>query len=294
MFSGSFCLLATVPRLEYPARKSNICLTPECVHAASEFLYNLSPDYKNIDPCTDFEEMVCGGWRDRHDLREDQGDAFTGTIMSDNSQLLLKHILEAPYPKDSSHSFYSPQQLTVMRRSVDEENFDLMKSAYDACLDEETINEKGIAPLMAVLHQIQQTFPVGAETSATTERSNRGVSAHAVDLRDTILLLSKYGISALVATGTGADDKDPDTVVAEVAPPWRIGLPSKERYEDEKLVKRYEMVLEQVCSALGRGRDCEITSDVVDFEKKLAAASPSTQEREDVTVRPLWFLWKYQ
>jgi len=64
-------------------------------------LYNLSPDYKIIDPCTNFEELVCGGWRDRHDLREDQGDAFTGTIMAENSQLLLKHILEAPYPKDS-------------------------------------------------------------------------------------------------------------------------------------------------------------------------------------------------
>ncbi len=82
--------------------RAELCLTPACVHAASEILYNLSPDYKNIDPCDNFEELVCGGWRDRHDLRADQGDAFTGTIMSENSQLLLRHILEAPYPTDSS------------------------------------------------------------------------------------------------------------------------------------------------------------------------------------------------
>jgi len=74
------------------------------VHAASEVLYNLSPQYKELDPCDDFEELVCGGWRDRHDLRADQGDAFTGTIMSENSQMLLRHILEAPYPKDSEVS----------------------------------------------------------------------------------------------------------------------------------------------------------------------------------------------
>jgi hypothetical protein len=71
------------------------------VHAASELLYNLSPDYKTLDPCDNFEELVCGGWRDNHDLRADQGDAFTGTIMSEKSELLLRHILEAPYPKDS-------------------------------------------------------------------------------------------------------------------------------------------------------------------------------------------------
>lgn len=81
--------------------KVPLCLTPACVHASSEILYNLSPEYKNLDPCDDFEELVCGGWDERHDLRPDQGDAFTGTIMSENSQMLLRHILEAPYPEDS-------------------------------------------------------------------------------------------------------------------------------------------------------------------------------------------------
>ena len=79
-------------------------MTPACVHASSEILYNLSPKFTDIDPCTDFEELVCGGWKERHDLRPDQGDAFTGTIMSENSQLLLRHILEAPYPMLSIYS----------------------------------------------------------------------------------------------------------------------------------------------------------------------------------------------
>lgn len=90
-------------RLHDP-EESGICMTPECVHAASEILYNLSPEYKKIDPCTDFEELVCGGWRERHDLRVDQGDAFTGTIMSETSQTLLRHILEASYPETSAVS----------------------------------------------------------------------------------------------------------------------------------------------------------------------------------------------
>ena len=92
------------PPHPHPHPKTPVCQSPACVHASSEILYNLHPQYKELDPCTNFEELVCGGWDDRHDLRPDQGDAFTGTIMSENSQMLLRHILEAPYPDNSDVS----------------------------------------------------------------------------------------------------------------------------------------------------------------------------------------------
>jgi endothelin-converting enzyme len=97
--------MLSAPQTKKPESESTVCLTPACVHASSEILYNLSPNYKEIDPCSNFEELVCGGWDDRHDLRPDQGDAFTGTIMSENSQMLLRHILEAPYPNESKVSY---------------------------------------------------------------------------------------------------------------------------------------------------------------------------------------------
>ncbi|KAM0275049.1 hypothetical protein ACHAQH_007610 [Verticillium albo-atrum] len=235
--------------------KDDVCLTPACVHAASEILYNLSPDYKKLDACTDFEELVCGGWRDRHDLRSDQGDAFTGTIMAENSQLLLRHILEAPYPKSAESD------------SADEGNFNKMKSAYDACLNEDAIKSSGIKPLKQTLDKLADVFP-----SDTTK-----------SLEDAILFLHKYGIAPLVAAGTGADDRDPDTVVISVSPPWNFGLPSKERYEDEKLLEKYRNVTIEVLDLIYPGGDKAKFSQVIDLEKKLAAASPSTEEREDVT-----------
>ncbi|KAF2710379.1 zincin [Pleomassaria siparia CBS 279.74] len=250
-------------------KKTELCLTPACVHAASEILYNLSPDYKELDPCNDFEELVCGGWRDRHDLRADQGDAFTGTIMSENSQLLLRHILEAPYPKDSAHSYFSPMQLQTVAKPADEENFDKMKAAYDACLNEDKIKSIGAEPLLQVLEEIKKTYSVATSDS------------HAI--KDTVLLLAKYGVTALVSTGTGADDTDPDTVVVSVGAPWSFGLPSKERYEDDKLVEKYRGVVVEVLSALFPDQDKASFAGVVDLEKKLAAASPSEEDREDVT-----------
>jgi len=293
VLSAGWLWLRGIPSVVIPGSRSSrddgdLCLTPACVHAASELLYNLAPNYEELDPCTDFEELVCGGWKDRHDLRPDQGDAFTGTIMSENSQLLLRHILEAPYPKDSSvgkhgfvcwtlltvvqHSYFSPMQLGAATRSADEENFDKMKAAYEACLDEQTIKTVGLYPLGKIIDYVKKIFPA----------SGPGQDGQ----KEPILFLAKHGIYGLLAPGVGADDTDPDTVVVSVSPPWRIGLPSKERYKDEKLVKKYQDVIVSVLSALSPEANKESMNKLVEFEKRLAAASPSTEEREDVTVGP--------
>jgi endothelin-converting enzyme len=152
-------------------------------------------------------------------------------------------------------------QLQTVQKSVDEQNFDKMKAVYDACLDEDRIKGIGAAPLLKVLDEIKQAYPAG----------------------DAVLLLARYGVTGLIATGTGADDRDPDSVVVSVAAPYSFGLPSKERYEDEKLVEKYRSVTVDVLSALYPDAKKESFSKIVDLEKKLAAASPSTEDREDVT-----------
>ncbi|USP78574.1 hypothetical protein yc1106_05848 [Curvularia clavata] len=267
-------ILYGLPRASYEPtgdyrEDSELCLTPACIHAASEVLNSLSPQYQELDPCDNFEELVCGGWKERHDLRADQGSIFTGTVMYENSQMLLRHILEAPYPKDSQHSYFSPMQLASISKSIDEENFDKMKAVYDACLNEDQIKSVGVSPLVRILEEIKKAYPIGASES------------HSV--KDAILLLAKYGISGLVSSGAGADDTNPDVVVVSVGAPWSFGLPSKERYEDDKLVEKYRDVTVQVLSALFPEQDKATFASIVDLEKKLAAASPSEEEREDVT-----------
>lgn len=107
-----------------------------------------------------------------------------------------------------------------------------------------------------------------------------------IALSDAILHLSKLGVTALVSTGTGADDKDPDTVVVSVSNPYRIGLPAKELYGDENTLKKYEEVITQVISALevSASDGIEIYHGVVEFEKQLAAASPDAEDSNDVEV----------
>jgi endothelin-converting enzyme len=164
-------------------------------------------------------------------------------------------------------------QLKAVEKSADEENFDKMKAAYDACLNEDHIKSVGAKPLMEALSDIQKVYPA-------SDSKNSGEHA----LKNAIHALTKYGITSLVSTGVGADDTDPDTVVVSVSAPYSFGLPSKERYEDDKLVEKYRSVAVEVLSSLYPDQDKDLFAKVIDLEKKLAAASPASEDRDDVTV----------
>ncbi|KAH8820011.1 peptidase family M13 [Xylogone sp. PMI_703] len=277
---------------------ADVCLTPACVHASSEILYNLSPNYKELDPCEDFEELVCGGWSARHDLRPDQGDMFTGTIMSENSQILLRHILEAPYPSDSKHSSFSPAQLLTTLSSVDQQNFEKLKAGYDACMDEATLKDLGSKPLVEVVRDLLAFLPVrGGKKDVIGKKPDEHISG-AFDF------LARIGVTSLVAVGVGADDKDPDTIVLQVAAPYSIGLPAKDYYNDEDVVSKYEATIAEVTDLFHKNVNREgfslfdvddysnvegktpgqvFAHDLVEFEKQLASASPDAEDQNDVT-----------
>jgi hypothetical protein len=173
-------------------KKISTCQTAACVHAASEILYNLDPNYAQFDACTQFDDMVCGGWRQRHDLRPDQGDMFTGTIMAETSKTVLRHILE----QGTSVSLSS---------AADQENFNKLKDDYDSCTDERTLQRDGIKPLQGIANQIKAIFPAtvdrigqSAFPKLETGRQKGVIFDGANQLTDTLLFLIKLDIAAFL------------------------------------------------------------------------------------------------
>ena len=73
--------------------------------------------------------------------------------------------------------------------------------------------------------------------------------------------------------------------------PNSFGLPSKEYYLNEKVVVSYTAMLEEVAEELEKESKNEVSllskhftaKDVVNLEKRLAAASPDEEVREDIT-----------
>ncbi|KAF7715646.1 Endothelin-converting enzyme [Penicillium ucsense] len=238
-----------------PESSKAICQTPECVHAASEILYSLDPNYKDIDPCTNFDQYVCGGWRERHDMRADQGSIFAGTIMVENSQTRLRHILErsdAPAKEDA-------------------ENFGKLKAGYEACLNESAIRDRGIKPLTNLLGKLQDVYSMGKTDHPTS---------HA-ELTDAIIFLMKSGAEAFVSPGVSPDDRDPDNVTIFVSPPRRIGLPAREYYNNTETVADYTDALKLVLKNFGGNN--KIAKEIVALEKQLADITPDTAAQEDIT-----------
>jgi endothelin-converting enzyme len=195
----------------------SVCTSAACVHAASGILYNLDPAYAQLarvkypsnaaspsylntitkdlssDACTDFNQLVCGGFGLHHDLRPDQSDMFTGTLMVEDSQTILRHILEGDASKISSK---------------DRPNFEKLKADYDSCMDEKTIKELGLKPLREVIDRVKVFFstPEAAWKTSPVRSSDgqRGVSyTSANNLTHALLYMAKLEISGLVSGGIG-------------------------------------------------------------------------------------------
>lgn len=167
--------------------------------AAAELLQDMSPRYHEIDPCTRFDRFVCEGWEERHDLRADQGSSFTGTIMEENSQQTLRHLLESP--------FVDNHQLVELSSSTEMLLFEKIQDAYDACMDEKKIKELGSGPLLQILRIVDQLFPAARpqvilETLTELHGQNSEVDLlHKAQnhLSNTIVYLERIGVTALVS-----------------------------------------------------------------------------------------------
>lgn len=147
---------------DYDYEESDVCLTPECVLASAELLTSRSPNYASIDPCTDFRSYMCEGFDNTHDLRPDQSDVGSFSVLAERGQSLLRHILEAPMPKSTfSESL-----------SVDEDNFDKLRDAYDACLNESAIAEINVTPLNETVQMVLQFFEADKDTKKSLSEAN--------------------------------------------------------------------------------------------------------------------------
>jgi endothelin-converting enzyme len=151
-----------------------------------------------------------------------------------------------------------------------------MKTAYNSCMDVDLLGRLGAAPLMPVLNQIARNFPVQPQLFA-----NAAQSPHT---RDTILDLARLGTTALVALDAGADDRNPDEVAVIISTPFSIGLPTDKHYFDEALVEKYRKTVANVLSALFPQNGHNDANGVVEFEKKLAAIYPPSEDRSNITV----------
>ncbi|KAI5862199.1 hypothetical protein GGS23DRAFT_110969 [Durotheca rogersii] len=76
-------------------RQHCMCIIINVGPHASAKLYNLSPNFKNIDPCTNFGEMVYGGFRERNVIPQYEISLESNRVIDEPNSILMKDILES-------------------------------------------------------------------------------------------------------------------------------------------------------------------------------------------------------
>ena len=158
----------------------------------------MSPRYHAVDPCHDFDQFVCEGWQEKHDLRADQGGAFTGTIMAEDSQQILRHVLESPYSVDS----YTIETDSSAKRDI----FEKLQTAYNACMDEEVIKDVGSAPLLEILRKVEELYPATRPDhdsfpllKSMDQKGLKSKDAKENQLSETLTYLTSIGLDPLIS-----------------------------------------------------------------------------------------------
>jgi len=244
-----------------------LCTTPACLQLASYYTDNLSPVYKSLDPCVDFDEMVCGGWRSRHVIPPEGTQRTALSLVNDKNTELLRAVIEGGYPRDSAHSHFSPRNLHPGMASVDEENFNKMKLAYSACMDEDGLKKAGLAPIRNLVGRLRATFVGGDDWSAPTMFTHR------------------LGTSTLIYAYVDSDFDDPDRQLINLNSGPGLSLQRKDYYSNATMLENEYVpamagILQAVqqtnaSSPAGNFNFTEQARQVVKLEADLAGIAPA-------------------
>src|SRR5258708_14539410 len=100
--------------------------------------FDLGAMDKTVAPCEDFYQYACGNWRKNNPIPSDQARWGRFAELAEFNRNILKQILEKASAND-------PKRTPVMQKVGD---------MYQSCMDEATVNAKGIAPLKPELDRI--------------------------------------------------------------------------------------------------------------------------------------------
>jgi predicted metalloendopeptidase len=245
-----FRFLIAIAALAAPAAAQNPA-TPTPSPSAQTSGLDVSAIDKNADPCEDFYQYACGGWLKNNPIPADQAAWGRFSELQERNRMYLREILEeAAKAKD---------------RTPNEQK---IGDYYASCMDEATINKKGVSAIQPQLDQIN-----------SFQDKNQ--------LPGMIARLHRDGIDVLFSFGSGADFKNAKEVIAQ-ADQGGLALPDRDYYlkDDPKTVELRKAYVEHVTNMfklLGDSPEkaAAEANVVLNIETALAKGSMDRVERRE-------------
>ncbi|KAH8669436.1 hypothetical protein BGZ61DRAFT_364096 [Ilyonectria robusta] len=196
----------------------DLCTTPACIHLASEVLWGLAKNYTEIDPCTNFDELVCGSWAAYHEIPAGSSSTMALTAQQDDIYITVRNILEGPYP----HEGWITVGLTDEQAKVDKKNFAKIQKAYDVCVDYTALAEEGLKPLAKLVKTIASDFSAACDNGDTLPYD------HSDAMGKSLLLFESLGIATTQRIGPSQNDYNPNEALINILPPSSSDVPDEE------------------------------------------------------------------
>jgi putative endopeptidase len=206
---------------------------------------------KTADPCVDFYQFACGGWVKNNPIPADHPIWSRFGELAERNRTELRGILE--------------NSAKAANRTANEQK---IGDYYATCMDEDSINKKGIAVLKPEFDRI----------AALKDKSSLpALLAH----------LHSQGVDGLFSLSSGADFKNAKEVIAQ-ADQSGISLPDRDYYlkNDPKSVELRKQFVEHVANTfklLGDSPEkaAAEAKAVIDIETALAKGSMDRVERRE-------------
>ncbi|CAG2180737.1 unnamed protein product, partial [Oppiella nova] len=111
----------------------DICNTSACERAGSIMKQSIN---ESVDPCDDFYAFACGGWEATHTIPADKSRYMSFDVVDDQLKKDIKEYLSQNTSESDSNAVIYASDF------------------YKACIDEATINARGVSPLITALNSI--------------------------------------------------------------------------------------------------------------------------------------------
>lgn len=222
---------------------SQICVTENCVHAASNILNSIDASVK---PCDDFYAFACNNWIRKNPIPD--GKSLWGTFgkLEQQNHLVVKNVLERG-------KFNSIAEKKA-------------KLYYQSCLDEdETLEKLSGTPMAKLIQSIGGWNLTVSGYNASTWTLQRSLQT----------VQNKYNMGGLFTWVVGEDDRNSSRHVIQIDQ-GGLTLPTREHYLNKtahgKVLSAYLDYMTKVAVLLGADRNEaeQQMQAVIDFETKLA------------------------
>jgi putative endopeptidase len=214
---------------------------------------------KTADPCVDFYQYSCGGWRKNNPIPGDQARwSVYGKLYQDNQQFLW--------------GILSQLSQQTKGRNADQQK---IGDYFGACMDESAVNKLAAKPLRSYLDQI------------AAMQSTKDLPALLAGLNGSLSSFPSPGGGFFFNFGSGQDYANSQNVIA-FAVAGGLGLPDRDYYTkiDEKSVdirNKYLVHVQAIFELLGDKPDVAKAeaAKVMEIETALARVTLTRVERRD-------------